>query len=159
MSSLTASLDAVTQYLIAKLQSQCNSPTNTLKSTDGLVVLQAQDVYYGDQHKYPRVPSVAVEPSNRPRDLRGVTYRTDNNFTIYFLCYLAKVGQSNQETRQQIQQLSERIEDLIHSDAQLGGLVVHGWCSNNESGYTYRDNTLYRTNRITYNALSRTALR
>jgi hypothetical protein len=158
MAQMTDSLDAVAQYIHDLIQAQCNLPGNTLKSNDGAVVLKAKNVFYGDQEKYPESPAVAIEPSDRPRTLAGLSYRSQNDFGVYILCYLAKV-QTNQLTRQQIQQISEKIETLIHTDPQLGGLVVHGFCANNESGYVYRSGTLYRSNRITYSGMSKTRLR
>jgi hypothetical protein len=155
--TLTDSLDTVTQFLLDKITTAATA--GTIKSVDGSVVLQPEDIFYGDQEKYPHVPAVAIEPNSRPRTLHGVSYRTDNNFTIYLLVYHASVAQSNQDTRQQVQQIAENIETLIHLDPQFDGLLIHGFCEMNESGYTYRQGTLYRTNRITYSGYSKTALR
>lgn len=155
MSTLTDSLDIVTQYIIDKIKAAATAQSLSCGSN----FLSPDSVFYGDQMKLPQVPAVCVEPNNRQRTLAGATYRTDNNFTVYLLCYNASVTDSDLVVRKQIQQMSEAIETLIHQDPQFGGLLVHGFCESNESGYTYRSNTLYRTNRILYNGLSRTALR
>lgn len=153
MPSITDSVDTITQYVIDKLITNAA----LLKSTSGVVV-GSDDIYYGDQEKFPRTPSICVDPGNRRRDLQGVSYRTDNNFTLYIYVYHAKV-QDNQLTRKEAQQISEAIETLLHQDPQLGGNVIHGFCSLNESGYVYRQNTMYRTNRITFEPYSKTRLR
>lgn len=153
MPSITDSVDVITQYVIDRLRTNA-----ALLKTTTNVVVDPQDIYYGDQEKFPRTPSVCVDPGNRQRTLQGVSFRTDNNFTIYILVYHAKI-QDNQVTRKESQQISEAIETLLHNDPQLGGNVIHSFCSLNESGYVYRTNTMYRTNRITFEPYSKTRLR
>lgn len=153
MPSITDSMDVITQYIIDKLKAN----TSVLTTSTGVTV-DAADIYYGDQDKFPRTPSICVDPNNRRRDLHGVSFRTDNNFAIYILVYHAKV-QDNQLTRKEAQQISEAIETLLHQDPQLGGNVIHSFCSLNESGYVYRTNTMYRTNRVTFEPYSKTRLR
>jgi len=155
MPSITDSVDVVTQYVIDKIKAACVA--NDIVTTTG-VYLGADDVYYGDQDKFPRSPSVCVDPNNRQRTLQGVSFRTDNNFALYILVYHAKI-QDNQLTRKEVQQISEAIETLLHQDPQLGGNVIHSFCSLNESGYVYRQSTMYRTNRITFEPYSKTRLR
>lgn len=155
MVSITDSVDVVTQYIIDKIKAACIA-NDIVTSTN--VALAADDVYYGDQEKFPRTPSVCVDPGNRQRALQGVSYRTDNNFTIYILVYHAML-QDNQVTRKEVQQLAEAIETLLHADPTLGGNVIHSFCSLNESGYVYRNSTMYRTNRMTFEPYSKTRLR
>jgi hypothetical protein len=151
--NITDSVDTVTQYVIDKLKANA-----AVLKTSTNVVVDPQDIYYGDQEKFPRTPSICVDPGNRARILQGVSYRTDNNFVLYIYVYHAKV-QDNQITRKEVQQISEAIETLLHSDPQLGGIVIHSFCTLNESGYVYRQNTMYRTCRITFEPYSKTKLR
>ena len=153
MPSITDSVDVVAQYVIDRLKANAD----LLRSTSNVIV-DAADIYYGDQDKFPRTPSICVDPGNRRRDLQGVSFRTDNNFTIYILVYHSKL-QDNQETRAEVQQISEAVETLLHQDPQLGGYVIHSYCTLNESGYVFRQNTMYRTCRITFEAYSKTMLR
>lgn len=155
MVNITDSVDVITQYVVDKIKAACSA--GTIVTTTG-VVASADDVYYGDQEKFPRSPSVCVDPGNRQRVLQGVSFRTDNNFSLYILVYHARI-QDNQLTRKEAQQLSEQIETLLHQDPTLGGNVVHSFCSLNESGYVYRAATMYRTNRITFEPYSKTRLR
>ena len=156
MTVLTDSLDLVTQYIVDKIVTA--AAAGAIKSADNLAVLTPGNVFYGDQVKYPATPAIAVEPGGRPRTLMEVSYRTENNFSVFIMCYHAGI-QDNQLTRKQIQQISEGIETLIHQDPQFGGLLVHGFCENNDSGYVYRQSTMYRTNRISFSGYSKTRLR
>lgn len=155
MVNITDSVDTVTQYVVDKIKIAATA--HDIVTTSG-VTLDSADIYYGDQEKFPRSPSVCVDPGSRTRTLQGVSYRTDNNFSIYILVYHAKI-QDNQQTRKEVQQLSEQIETLLHADPTLGGYVVHCFCGLNESGYVYRQNTMYRTCRITFDVYSKTRLR
>jgi hypothetical protein len=150
----TDSMDLVAQYVVDKIKANYVSLTSMVNGSVGT----ADDVYYGDQDKFPRTPSICVDPGQRPRTLEGASYRSLNNFVLYIFVYHAKL-QDNQLTRKEAQQVSEAIEDLLHADPQLGGLVIHSFCTNNESGYSYRNNTQYRTNRITFEPMSKTPLR
>ena len=154
MPSITDSVDLITQYIVDKIKANYISLTSVVSGEVG----SANDVFYGDQEKFQHTPSICVDPGNRQRSLMGVSYRTDNNFAIYILVYHAKL-QDNQVTRKEAQQVSEAIETLLHADPQLGGLVIHSFCALNESGYVYRQSTMYRTNRITFEPYSKTRLR
>lgn len=161
MVSLTDSLDEVAQFLVDLL----NANLPLLKSEDGKASMEESAaatmgpvVFYGDQEKLPVSPCICVDPGTRPRTLNGVSYTGTNDFTVYILVYHARV-QDNQLTRKQVQQISEIAERLMMKDPQMGGLVIHCAVTENESGYVYRNNTMYRTNRITFTAMSRTRLR
>lgn len=141
---LTDNLDTVTQYIVDLI--------NTNK-----VALGVQDVWYGDQELIPRSPAVAVEPGTKTRTLTGMPRMATNNFTVFILVYVAKL-QDIQLTRKTSNQLAEAIEDLIHGDSNLGGLVVHGFCTSQESGYAVRGSLLMRAVRISYEAMSKLQL-
>lgn len=154
-SPITDSVDKVAQYIIDLLKAN----VAVLKSEDNVAQMVPSNIYYGDQEKFPEVPAICVDPGTRPRRLEGVSYRSHNDFNIYIMFYFAKVDQSNQDTRKQIQQIAEAAETLIHQDPQFGGLLIHGFCELNESGYTYRAGTMYRSNRVTFSGYSKTRLR
>lgn len=121
-----------------------------------------EDVYYGDQDRIPRTPSVCLEPGDKNRELDGSPNMTKNQFQIYILVYHNK-AQDIQLTRKECDQLAYEIEQLIHQDLQLKNdgttpNVIHGYIKANESGYTYKSGTLYRTARLTYFGLNKTSL-
>lgn len=143
--TLTTSMPVVAQYLKDKLEANKGD-------------LNLQDVFYGDQNKIPRVPAAVVEPEGKTRELVGAPQYTEVRLTTYILIYHAGV-QDVQVTRKECDEAAERVEFLINSDLQMGqypdSLVVHGFVTQIESGYTYRNNTLFRTSRLTHSAVVR----
>jgi hypothetical protein len=127
-----------------------------------IIPFTEEDVYYGDQDRIPRTPSVCLEPGDKNRELEGSPNMTKNQFQIYILIYHNK-AQDIQLTRKECDQLAYDIEQYIHQDLQLknGGTtpnVIHGFIRANESGYTFKQGTLYRTARLTYYGLNKTSL-
>jgi len=59
---------------------------------------------------------------------------------------------SQSANREQDDQVAEAVEDLIHQDATMGGLVIDSLVSNIEYGYAVRSNSLFRTARLTVTA-------
>lgn len=154
MVNITDSQDVLTQYIVDKLKANYAALTTAVDGEVG----SADDVYYGDQEKFPRTPSICVEPGTLDRELQGVSYTALNTITFYIFVYHAKV-QDNQLTRKEVQQVSEAVTALLHLDPQLGGYAIHSFAATNESGYVYRKDTQYRTNRITFQVTTKTRLR
>jgi hypothetical protein len=123
----------------------------------------AQDVFYGDQDRIPRTPAICVEPNDKSRTLAGVPNMTENIFEIYLMIYHNKV-QSNETTRLEVDQLAYAVELFLHQDLQLTNgdaadpYMIHGFVRSNESGYTYKAGTLYRTARLTWYGKNKTSL-
>jgi len=147
----TSDISVIAQLLVAKI--------DAAKATFRVPVV---DVFYGDQDRIPATPSVCVEPGDKTRQLDGAPSMTQNEFEIYILVYHNKV-QENQLTRLECDQIAYDIEMLVHQDLQLtnGGVtpnVIHGFVRNNESGYTYKRETLYRSARLTWYGKNKTSL-
>lgn len=124
------------------------------------VALGLQHVYYGDQERIPATPAVCVEPNLIAREISGIGGKgqTDNNITIYVICYLAKI-QDDQATRLAADQLSESIMDVLHTSITMSGTVVHGHVSGIEYGYAKRGaGALTRVARIEWSGFSKTAI-
>lgn len=170
--TLTDKLTVVANALITKFQTAAAlGPTNPLvaitANQDGTIpAIQSTDIYYGDQTKIPRVPSLCVEPSDKNRDFEGASRpaTTRNALMVFFLIYHA--GPEDQVARRQTDEIGEAVEALVHLDPQLnnGGssptndLVISSLCTVSQSGYTYRNNTLYRSVRITWVGNTKTRL-
>jgi hypothetical protein len=147
----SASLEVISGILFDKI-----------KTNKDLFVVPVARVYYGDQLRIPATPTVCIEPSNRVRNLEGVPNMTRNEFEIFILIYCNRVIDTS-SNRRDADRLSYDIEHFLHQDLQLlnGGTVpnlIHGFVRNNESGYTVKDNTLYRSARLTYFGLNKTSL-
>lgn len=121
------------------------------------------DIYFGDQDSIPRTPSICVEPGEKTRTLQGVSQMTKNEFEIYLMVYHNRV-QSVQQTREECDQLAYEIEKWLHADLQLAlgvpatPALIHGFVRQNESGYAVKNNTLYRSARLTYMGENKTSL-
>jgi hypothetical protein len=139
------------------LQTKIAGGTFTVTPSDS----NPMDVWYGDQNTIGRTPTVCIEPDEKQRTLEGLPNMTVNEFTIFILVYHNKV-QDMQLTRKECDVLAYEIEKLIHQDLQLtnGGSprLIHGFVRQNESGYTYKGNTLYRTARLTFYGKNKTSL-
>lgn len=143
---LTKSLVVIADYMLDKLK-------------DNKATLGIMEAYYGDQDKLATTPVVCVEPQYKANALRqAATARMlDIEFNLTFLVYHSFIV-SPQENRRGSDALAQDIEDLVHSDRDLNGLVIHGYCTLNESGYTTKGNSLVRSNKITYVAQSQFVL-
>lgn len=119
-----------------------------------------EDVFFGDQEMIPRTPAVAVDPSDMQRDLAGVATggMTLNTMTVYVYIYHGPL-QSPQITRRECDQLAEAVMEQLHKDLQLGGLVIHGYCTSLESGAASRGSVMLRTHRITWQGISKTGVK
>ncbi len=115
------------------------------------------DVWFGDQDRIPRTPAVAVEPGETSRELNGAPRRVEEQHTVYLLIYHNKV-QSGSQSRLEAQQFAEVVEDFLHNDPTLGGLVIHSFATANESGFSSRKGTTLVTNRVTFTATSQRQL-
>jgi len=125
--------------------------------SDGETVLLEEDVYYGDQSRLPHATAVCLEPSDKDRVLSGAPNMTTNDFTIFILVYVQLV-QDVQQTRKDADNLAYDIEHWLHQDLQLSGTLIHGFVSRAESGFTFKQNTLYRSSRMTYSGRNKTSL-
>ena len=119
--------------------------------------LDLQDVFYGDQNRIPRTPALCVETGDKRRELNGAPRRTRVDMTIFFLVYHSTIADA-QTNRENTDRMAFAVEDFIHQDPDLGGLIVHGMVTSIEPGFVSRGNTMYRASRITYEATSQIQL-
>lgn len=121
--------------------------------------LTLNDVFYGDQEKIAKSRSVAVESGPLTRTLAGAgtSGRTLNELTVYVIVYVSGI-RDNQTVRKEADELAESIMDLLHTDPQMGGNVIHGWVRSIEPGYAIRSGALMRAARVTWTGQSKTAI-
>lgn len=117
-------------------------------------------VYYGEQDRYPSVPSYAVEPVEKRRDLESM--KLQRIYDIYFTCqvigYLSLVDRSTQEIREEIDLLGEKAESILNADHTLGGLTMDLVVETLESGYAYKESGKYKAVILTVRGKSREGL-
>ena len=112
---------------------------------------------YGDQVKLPGGNIVCFEPDTKAVELKGAQFKTELTFTVYIIVYTASI-QSPEMNRKESDELAEKLEVLFNSDVQLGGLLIHGYVSEVASGYSTKDNSIVRSNRLTYTGISQSRL-
>lgn len=122
----------------------------------------AAAVYYGEQERYPTVPSYCVEPVNKTRDMQTQKLQRifDLTFSAQVIGYLAQVQKNEQIVRADVDVLGEKVETIIHRDHTLGGLVYDLVVTSLESGYAYKKDpvTKYKAVILTVEGKSREGL-
>jgi len=121
--------------------------------------LGLQDVWYGDQQLVPRVPAAAVEPGTLRRSLGGVSPGgvTENYIAVYVMVYHAGI-KDTQTTKKECDEHAEKIITALHADLTMGGLVIHGFCTEVDPGYATRGGELFFATRIQWEGLTKTRL-
>jgi hypothetical protein len=144
MAELTDQVAVVAQYVHDLLEEN--------KVDLGLV-----DIWYGDQDKIPRQPAACVEAGPKSRDLNGAPRRTSVLMDVYVIIYHEHVTDS-EENQKKSEQLAQRVEDFLHQDAQLNGLVIHSMVTTNEPGYVRRGGAQVKASRLTFQCTSQKML-
>jgi len=122
-------------------------------------------VWYGEQNRYPTVPAYAVEPVRKVRDTSTVKLQRvyDVYFTAQVICYLSQVHKGDEVIREDVDELGEKVEEILDRDHTLGGLTMDLLVASMESGYAYKaepdgGRTKYKAVILTVEALSREGL-
>jgi hypothetical protein len=110
-------------------------------------------VYYGGQDLIPTYPSIAVEGGRKLRELVATrTFNVSLQATIYI--YHGKVQEST-ITNEEVDVLSEQVEDLLHGNLTMDGLVIFGYVRRIDPGVALRSDVMLRTTRMIWQADSR----
>lgn len=87
------------------------------------IVSRAQDIYYGEQRLIPQFPAIVVEALPKDRDYAN-TRQYGITFRVSILVLWGSVDSTAEVNRKEVDQKAEAIEDVLHSDKDLGGLLV-----------------------------------
>lgn len=119
--------------------------------------IPTDNIAYGDQTLIPRTPFVCVETGPMRSELAGVSYMMQNDHTVYLMVYHINLQDppGEQKTREECDQMAYDIRTLLHTDKQMGGLVIHGHVTNLDPGYATRSNKLLKMTRITWSGLTK----
>lgn len=128
-----------------------------MDANKGNFVPVVQDVFYGDQKRIPRTPSITVAGSQKTRELAGAPRRTLNTFNVFINVFFCDVRDTEVNHRAS-DRLAEDVETLIHADITLGGLVINSLVALNEPGFLNRDTSKFRGSRLVIQATSKTSL-
>lgn len=114
---------------------------------------KVQAVYYGDQDKVPAYPAIAVSGGQKRRDIIAL-HKFEVVLRATIFVYHGEV-QSSEITNKQVDVLSEQVEDLLHGNLTMDGLVVNGFITRNDPGVSLRSDVMIRTSRMLWEAKSR----
>lgn len=149
MTTVTENTSVLAQYIKTKLEAN--------KTSLGLNM-----ILYGNHNDIPKTPCAVVTPGIKRRELRGVAGpggRTFNVMNVFVMIFTDKVGDET-TYRLEIDQLSEKIEKLLHQDVQMGGLLIHGFVQewNPSEVFLPVSQGSFRTVRMTFVGTSETYL-
>ena len=124
--------------------------------------LNIKAVFYGDQSRIPITPAVCIEPGTKNRNLNGMPRRTEIEMTVFLIIYHYQLN-TPEVIREDNDLLAERLEDVLHLDAQLKNAlgeatVIDSLVTSIESGFQQRRNSLFRASRLTFEARSQEQL-
>lgn len=124
------------------------------------VVLNVDNVLYGDHDKIPSGITVVVYCADKERALDGVAMpggRTMNEMRVMVVVYNNKV-QDEATGRLEVDQISEEVENLLHQDTTMGGLIIHGFITRWDPGYKIRQGSMFRATQMTFVGRTKTNL-
>ncbi len=114
--------------------------------------LGLKEVYYGDQGGIPSVPSATVELGNKTRDYNQTGLMTNVVPDIHIVIYHGLVADV-QKIKKDLDQFVQAVEDLLHEDNTLGGLVISGIVSSVEPGIAVVGKAQFYAHRMTWTAV------
>jgi hypothetical protein len=146
--AVTDSLVELADAFVTKLEAD--------KDTLGL-----EGVLYGDDGTlFPRTPWVCVTPTDKTRELDGAagpSGQTLNTLAIIFMIYHSRI-QSTEKNRRECDMFAESIETFLHKDVRVGGIVIHGYVVQMESGQAAVGSALFQATRLTWQGITKTLL-
>lgn len=122
---------------------------------EDLGLTDPKDVYYGDQARYPRTPSLAVQAGNIRRDLNETAVQTLNELTMFIMVYHSPFS-NPEKSQKEADEYAEKVEDIVHANRTLDKKLIHAHVSNHEPGAAERGGTLLRVTRLTITGLTKT---
>jgi hypothetical protein len=129
------------------------------------VALGIQDVWFGDQLMIPRTPALCVEPGVERRSLNGVPDMTQMLIDTTIFLYHSVVGSEQQQARRNCIQFAKDVQHYLHVNhtrlynaAATQQLTIHGWCTDFDPQYRYRQGTLHNAVQMTWTSLTKVSL-
>lgn len=147
--ALTKSIPVVVQSLVDLVQS----------SAVPSIVDRVDDVYYGEQRLIPRFPAIVVEALPKDRGYAN-TRQYSITFGVSFLILWGSVDGTAEINRKEVDQKAEALEDILHTDKSLGGLLIRdtGRVTRIEPRVNLRGAPKIRASRLTWMGESREVL-
>jgi len=122
--------------------------------------LELDEVYFGDQRLIPAATACVVMAGPKTTTLAGVAGpggRVFRDMVVIIDVHrqiVANTLQTDAGTeaaeRLKVEQLAEGVEDFIHQDVTVGGLIIHGFINSSEPADTMFTNSAFRTVRMMF---------
>lgn len=109
-------------------------------------------VEYGDHNNITGGKAVTVQAGTKNRELAGVAGpggRTLNILEVVITVYYLKV-EAEATARLAVDQIGENIEDLLHQDTRVGGIIIHGFVRQWVPGVIVRETSMFRVVQLHY---------
>lgn len=103
-------------------------------------------VAYGDHNNIPGGRAITVASGTKTRELAGVAGpggRTLNTMEVVISVYFSVV-EAEETARLAVDRMAEAVENLLHQDTSMGGLIIHGFVREWTPGVIYRETSMYR---------------
>ncbi len=114
--------------------------------------LGLKEVYYGDQGGIPLTPSATVELGNKTREYNQTGLQTNVVPQIQVVIYHGLLVDV-QKIKKELDQFVQAVEDLLHVDNTLGGLVISGIVTSVEPGVAVVGKAQFYAHRMTWEAM------
>lgn len=129
--------------------------------TTNMVALQLNDVLYGNHNNIPSASAAVVTSGGKLRSVVGVQApggRSENQLVVQIALHWSKVGDEATE-RQAADDRATALEQLLHEDTTMGGLVIHGFVEDVNRGESQMaNNSMFRSVVMTWRGKTRTAI-
>lgn len=126
---------------------------NAVKVANGIA-----DIFYGDERKIPRTPTVCVVPGPESSSYQGAGGRPVMKvFTTYVMVYCNKI-QDHQANVHASLTLANTLMNVVHADPTLGGNAIDCLVTNSDPGMAVKAGTLYDASRLTLRSRSKVVL-
>jgi hypothetical protein len=120
--------------------------------------LGLQKVWYGDDDELiPETPAVLIVPDGKERELTNTGHVTLNSFKFILTVFHSRLTSSN-VTRKECDALAEALEDHLHENKRLNGLLLHSYVRLSEFGVAARGTVMMKATRLTWVAQSQTRI-
>lgn len=116
------------------------------------VTLGLDTVLYGEQSNVPGGKAAVVYCGTKRRPLAGVAGpggRSDNFMEVIIDVHYS-VYNPEEDGRLAADSLAEAVEEVLHQDTTMGGIIIHGWVNEWTPGVVFKENSMYRTVRLLY---------
>lgn len=133
-----SSLSAITQAVVDLLSADTS--------------LGLSKVYYGETAGIPLVPSATVEVGTSERQYTQTGLQTTRTVPIIIVIYHGLVADS-QIIKKELDDFAQAVENKLHLDSTLGGLVINGLVTSIEPGAATVGQAQYYAHRLIWEGL------